>query len=114
MSPAASPPALRSADPGATTWTVRHVPLPNGEVVRRHTDLAGRRRLDEAPDGSWLRYEYDAEGHPSAVEHSSGESVAYNVEGGRWTATSGRATATITLDDEGLPVAVEQCAGRIA
>ena len=115
MSPAASPPVLRSADhdrsaprPHGTT-TVRVVPLPNGETLRRHVDLAGRRRLDELPDGTWLRYRYDAEGHPAAVEHSDGERVDYAVGERSWAATTAawrRPPSTSTTT--GLPAAVEQ------
>ena len=55
-------PAVSVSAPVRASVDVRAVPLPNGEVVRRHVDLAGRRRLDELPDGSWLRYGYDADG----------------------------------------------------
>ena len=97
---------------------VRAVPLPNGEVVRRHVDLAGRRRLDELPDGSWLRYGYDADGNPLDVEHSSGESVAYDVDGGRWSSTTGQVSTgqvstEIELDDAGLPAAVTTRVGLV-
>ena len=99
---------LTDSNEAAPNRVVRDVALPNGEVVRRHVDLAGRRRLDELPDGSWLRYGYDGDGHPTAVEHSSGETVAYGVEGSSWTARSARTSTEITLDAEGLPVALEQ------
>src|SRR4029077_9986129 len=77
-------------------------------------DLAGRRRLDELPDGTWLRYRYDAEGHPSAVEHSDGERGDSAGGGRSWAATTTRGTTTIHLDDQGLPAAVEQCVDGIA
>ena len=110
--------SARSADhdgrPEPTVDDLRVVPLPNGETSRRHVDLAGRRRLDELPDGTWLRYRYDAEGNPSAVEHSGGERVDYDVGGRSWSDDRARAAtdhhprSTTT----GLPAAVEQCVGR--
>lgn len=93
---------------------VREVPLPNGEVVRRHLDWAARRRLDELPDGTWLRYDYDADGHPAAVVHSDGARVAYGVDGSCWSTATDVVTTEITLDEMGLPASVEQRFGSAA
>lgn len=98
-----------SAGPGPTERDVE-VRLPNGNVIRRRYDLAGRLRLELRPDGTWLRYRYDSEGHPRSVEHSSGERVDYAVlDGGRtWRASSAAACTTVQLSDDGMPSAVEQ------
>ena len=88
---------------------------PTATTLRRHVDLAGRRRLDELPDGTWLRYRYDAEGHPSAIEHSDGERVDYAVGARSLGGDPHARTTTIHLDDgaDGLPAAVEQCVDGI-
>lgn len=116
VSPEASRPL--SADPGESRPSdaaseVLELLLPNGEALRRHVDHSGRRRLDELPDGSWLRYRYDVDGNPATVEHSGGERVDYAVCDGSWVAASSGARTTIRLDPEGLPAGVEQRVGGV-
>jgi YD repeat-containing protein len=82
--------------------------LPNGGELIRQVDLAGRRRRDDMPDGSWTKYRYDADGNPSSIEHSDGQRVDYDVRAHGWTARTAHVTTELAIDANGMPVAIEQ------
>ena len=83
----------------------RQVPLPNGRHRTEFLDLLGRVRRREDPDGSSLQYEYDFKGAPTAVRHSSGQWVRYEVdEAGKVArAATARAETTIHSSEDGTP-----------
>ena len=88
----------------------RRVRLPNGAVRVETYSLAGRLRSVEEPDGSFLRFRYDADGRITGVAHSSLPGAAYHHEneGRRIRAVLGRVETAIDLNEDGLPEKIVQ------
>ncbi len=89
---------------------VQEVPLPNGGVRREGRDFLNRVRVQEEPDGSWLRYRYDFSGKLLGVSHSSGDQVEFtgDRQSGQRSAHTGRTETVVRVDREGFPVEVIQ------
>src|SRR5579885_272748 len=84
--------------------------LANGAERIEIYSLAGRLRRIEEPDGSWLTFRYDGEGHLTEVRHHSGESAHYGIErqGRKLRAVLGRSETIVELGEDGLPAALIQ------
>ena len=84
---------------------VEDVTLANGSVRRQRFDLVGRLLRQDEPDATWLRFHYGLDANLECVEHSSGESVEYEVDATAhtWRARTARAETLIYLDRDGLP-----------
>ncbi|HEX9821349.1 MAG TPA: phospholipase D-like domain-containing protein [Methylomirabilota bacterium] len=106
MSRSPRPPALD----GRPDLVVRRVPLPLGGERVEARDFLGRLRVQEAPDGTALRYAYDLAGRLRRVTHSSGAWVEYaqDDDAREWRARTSRTETIVRLTADGMPLHVVQ------
>jgi YD repeat-containing protein len=77
--------------------------LANGAERVEQYDYLGRLQQVDEPDGTFLRYGYDARGELDRVQHSSGEQVSYHRDGSELRAMTSGCETRVTFDANGFP-----------
>jgi len=104
-----SPPPSRPSAPARPgerpDWVLKTSELANGQRRREYYDFRRRLQRVEEPDGSSLRYRYDAQGKLASLESSTGERAHFERGPKEWRARTDRSETRVRFDERGFPIA---------